>query len=168
MSQDITLAECLHLVTQFHLQIKAPVCAGPPQPLITSDPGRVRDYSHRLLNLSKEMAGAGSGFKDQVLSRAAMAVEELSEWLEAHTKNDHVATADSLADRFYVLLGDAVATGMPLPALFEEVHRSNMTKLIFVQSGHGKGVKGPDYDRPDIARVLRDHDVQLSKQNIKG
>jgi predicted HAD superfamily Cof-like phosphohydrolase len=167
MSQDITLAKCIYLVKQFHLQIKAPVAAGPPQLLFTSDPARVRDYSERLTGLSKELAEAANGFQDQLLSRAAMAMEELSEWLDAHVEHDCVAAADSLADRFYVLLGDAVATGFPLGPLFEEVHRSNMTKLIFVQSGHGKGVKGPDYDRPDIARVLQDHYVQLSKQSSK-
>lgn len=168
MSQSLTLAECIYMVRQFHIQIKAPVAAGPPQLLITSDPGRVRDYSERLIGLSKELAEAANGFQDQLLSRAAMAVEELSEWLDAHAENDYVAAADSLADRFYVLLGDAVATGFPLGPLFAEVDRSNKTKLIFVQSGHGKGVKGSDYDRPDIARVLRDHYMQLSKQNRKG
>ena len=80
------------------------------------------------------MADAANGYQDQLLSRAAMAVEELGEWIFAHADTDLVAAADSLADRFYVLLGDAVATGLPLGRLFEAVHRSNMTKLIFVQT----------------------------------
>lgn len=152
--EELTITDCLGLVRQFHNQIKAPVCAGPPQ-LLLSDPGQALTYSKRLLSLSTEMAG--SGYRDQLLSRAAMALEELSEWLVAHAEGKLVGAADALADRFYVLLGDAVATGFPLGPLFVEVHRSNLTKLSQVQTGHGKGAKGPGYVRPDIASVLREY-----------
>ena len=39
-----------------------------------------------------------------------------------------MAAADAWEDRAYVLFGDAVATGILTAALFDEVHRSNMTK----------------------------------------
>jgi predicted HAD superfamily Cof-like phosphohydrolase len=169
MPQDLALAECLHRVTQFHLQINAPVvCAEPPRLLFTSDSARVRVYSEQLASLSKELAEAGDGYKDQVLSRAAMALEELSEWLTAHAEGDLISAADAIGDRLYVLLGDAVATGFPLGALFEEVHRSNMTKLLFMHTGHGKGVKGPDYRRPEIARTLSDHMRSQIREIQKG
>lgn len=152
----LTLADCVHLVREFHHQIKTPVSAGPPQ-LLSSDPARASIFTQRLADLSREMADAASSDQDQLLGRAAMAVEELSEWLEAHSKGDLVAAADALADRFYVLVGDAVSTGLPLDLLFEEVHRSNLSKLSHVKTGHGKGAKGPAYVAPDITKVLRDH-----------
>ena len=153
----LTLADCLRLVTQFHCQIKAPECAGPSR-LLPSDPAQASFYSKRFFDLSKEMADYASGSNDQLLGRAALAVEELSEWLATHAANDLIGAADAIADRLYVLLGDAVATGMPLDLLFEEVHRSNMTKLPFIQTGHGRGAKGPTYRRPDINRVLREYE----------
>ena len=58
-----------------------------------------------------------------------MAVEELGEWLAANGKSDLPGAADALGDRLYVLLGDAVATGIPLPEVFEAVHESNWSKL---------------------------------------
>ncbi len=152
----LTIRQCLNLVTQFHNQIKAPVCAGPPQ-LLSSDPARALSLSKCLARLSQEMADEASDGQDQLIGRAAMAVEELSEWLAAHAEQDLVAAADALVDRFYVLLGDAVATGIPLDLLFLEVHCSNLTKLSHVQTGHGKGAKGAGYVRPDIASVLRDY-----------
>ncbi len=152
----LTLADCVCLVSEFHHQIKAPVCARTPQ-LLSSDLARASIFSQRLADLSREMADAASGIQDQLLGRAAMAVEELGEWVEAHTKVDLVAAADALADRFYVLVGDTVSTGLPLDLLFLEVHRSNLSKLAHVQTGHGKGAKGPGYVRPDITKVLRDY-----------
>lgn len=152
----LTLADCVRLVREFHHQIKAPVSAGTPQ-LLSSDPARASIFSQRLADLSREMADAASNGKDQLLGRAAMAIEELGEWLEAHSKGDLVAAADALADRLYILLGDAVSTGLPLDLLFLEVHRSNLSKLSHVKTGHGKGAKGPSYVRPEITKVLRDH-----------
>ncbi len=64
----------------------------------------------------------------QLSRRALMAVEELAEWIEAHVAGDIVEAADALGDRLYVLLGDAVAAGLPLERVFDEVHRSNLTK----------------------------------------
>ena len=83
-----------------------------------------------------------------------MILEELAEWLLAHANSNLVDVADALSDRFYLLLGDAVATGLPLTDLFQEVHRSNMTKLAAVHTVVGKGIKGPSYERPKIAKEL--------------
>jgi predicted HAD superfamily Cof-like phosphohydrolase len=151
----LTITECLRLVSQFHQLIKAGICQGSPQ-LLLCNPERASYYGQRLLELSQVMAGEAGCTQDQLLGRGALAVEELGEWMTAHSRLELVAAADALADRLYVLLGDAVATGLPLEELFAEVHRSNLTKLPFIQTGHGRGAKGPDYQRPDIARVLRE------------
>ncbi|TWU38674.1 Phosphoribosyl-ATP pyrophosphohydrolase [Novipirellula aureliae] len=85
--------------------------------------------------------------------RALMAIEELAEWIEAHTEGDLVAAADALGDRIYVLLGDAVATGLPASELFDEVHRSNMTKRA-TSADSGKGTKSDSFEAPNIAGIL--------------
>jgi len=89
-----------------------------------------------------------------LLQRAAMAIEELAEWLQAHAKGDLVAAADAWADRAFVLFGDAVAAGLPAAPLFAEVHRSNMTKEP-VAGRSGKAHKGPGYTPPDLGAILR-------------
>ena len=87
------------------------------------------------------------------MQRAAMAIEELAEWLLAHANGDLVAAADAWADRAYVLFGDAVAAGLPAAELFAEVHRSNMTKEL-VADGTGKARKGAAYRPPELAAIL--------------
>lgn len=67
-----------------------------------------------------------------------MAVGELAEWIEALNDDDFNA-ADAWADRTMVLIGDAVATGLPAEPLLDEVHRSNLRKAVANwQTGKGK------------------------------
>jgi predicted HAD superfamily Cof-like phosphohydrolase len=72
---------------------------------------------------------------------------------------DLSAALTSLADET-CRLGTAL-WGMPLRELFEEVHRSNMTKTFSpatntagVKYGAGVNPKGPGYSPPDIAGIL--------------
>ena len=80
--------------------------------------------------------------------------EENSEYLEAAKNKDLIEVADALGDRAYLLLGDAVSTGIPLEKVFTEVHRSNMTKKGGLQSGEGKGVKSQGFEEPDLRFLL--------------
>ena len=90
--------------------------------------------------------------------RLALIKEELGELKEAMLENDIVETADAIADILYVVYGAAVAFGIDIDEVFQEVHSSNMSKLdedgkaIFDEMG--KVMKGPDYFRPNIAQVL--------------
>lgn len=81
--------------------------------------------------------------------------EELDE-LKANPK-DLVNVADAIADLMYVVLGTAVAYGIDIEPIFDEVHRSNMSKFI---DGHedenGKWKKGPSYTPPDIETILEE------------
>jgi predicted HAD superfamily Cof-like phosphohydrolase len=63
-------------------------------------------------------------------------VRELREALEAHDLN-----------------GTAWLTGIPLLEVVAEIHASNMTKTA--APGDGKAIKGPNYQRPDVAGVLQ-------------
>jgi hypothetical protein len=149
---DLTLTACLDLVRRSHERIKAPIAATPQT--LNCDPASALAFSIRLTKLSKDLASASNGMHDVLLGRAALAVEELGEWLAAHANGDLIGAGDAIGDRFYVLLGDAVASGLPLAEILSEIHRSNMTKFAGVTTGVGRGVKGPAYNPPDIAGVL--------------
>ena len=56
--------------------------------------------------------------------------EEFTEYQEAEADNDIIEIADALADIIYIACGTAVSYGIPLNELFDEVHRSNMAKLV--------------------------------------
>lgn len=107
--------------------------------------------------LAREAADAANGTSDVLLSRLAMTLEEIGEWLAANARDDVTATADALGDRLYLLLGDAVAAGLPVSEIFAAVHQSNLSKLPLVTTGMGKAVKGSGYLRPDLATLLAEN-----------
>jgi predicted HAD superfamily Cof-like phosphohydrolase len=62
--------------------------------------------------------------------RYDLLAEELKEFLEAIAMNDLVGVADALCDLQYVLAGAVLEFGLghKFVSLFDEVHRSNMSK----------------------------------------
>lgn len=66
-----------------------------------------------------------------------------------------VAVADALGDISYVTVGAAVTWGIPLGVVFDEVHRSNMTKKAENRRADGKVLKDADYEAPDVARAIK-------------
>jgi predicted HAD superfamily Cof-like phosphohydrolase len=86
--------------------------------------------------------------------------EELDEYERAAREGDLVAVADALTDLLYVLLGTYVAHGLQeyTSALFDEVHRSNMSKLDAqgrpVTREDGKVMKSSLFRPPDLQAVL--------------
>ena len=151
-SDELSIAQATDCVRLFHRRIGAPVANAPT--LLRGHPAKTVAATILVGRLRKHLLQTADGNKDIVICRVAMVLEELAEWLQAHANTDVVGAADAIADRFYLLLGDAVATGLPLTDLFREIHRSNMTKLVAVHTGVGKGVKGLGYERPRIAKVL--------------
>lgn len=84
--------------------------------------------------------------------------EEFEEYLEAEEKADIVGIADALADIIYIACGTAVAYGIPLDKVFEEVHRSNMAKLVdgkVIRRADGKVLKPEGWNPPNIAGILK-------------
>jgi hypothetical protein len=84
--------------------------------------------------------------------------EELMELLNEYDGDNIVEVSDAMADLVYVIIGAAVAWGIPFDEIFKEVHRSNMTKMgddgKAVHSNIGKVVKGPNYEPPRIKEIL--------------
>lgn len=85
--------------------------------------------------------------------RAMLIREELGEYELAQAQGDLTQVADALADLIYVVLGTAVFHGIDLQPIFDEVHRSNMTKDLD-RDGINKPVKGAAFEEPRIAELL--------------
>jgi predicted HAD superfamily Cof-like phosphohydrolase len=150
------MLDALGMVRRFHRHIGAQVADEPR--LLPCHNVAARWLGLQIEKLSHTAAeGAGD---DVLLSRVALALEELSEWIQAHADRDLEAAADAWADRCYVLLGDAVATGLPAEAIFAEVHKSNMTKQLGVRTGHGKAFRGPRYHPPQFGELLQTAEVR--------
>jgi predicted HAD superfamily Cof-like phosphohydrolase len=61
--------------------------------------------------------------------RRDMISEELEEYQSARLEHDLVAMADAIGDMLYVVVGTACAHGNDIEPVFNEIHRSNLTKL---------------------------------------
>jgi predicted HAD superfamily Cof-like phosphohydrolase len=137
-------------VTQFHRLIGEKVSTDAA--LLQTDPEpdlAIASGLRELITTIKSDNRPSSHLRRRVL----MAVEELAEWIEAHAAGDLNSAADALGDRLYVLLGDAVASGLPLQSILSEVHRSNMTKVA-AKNQDGKGIKSQSFERPDFRKLL--------------
>lgn len=149
----------LQLVQEFHRKIGETVSESPK--LLQHDAEVDADLAGSLRQVVEAYNQSDSP-KTQLTRRALMAVEELAEWIEAHDEDDLTAAADAWADRMTVLLGDAVATGMPAEPLLDEVHRSNMTKVA-ANAKTGKGTKSETYSPPNLTRILHAASESVSK-----
>ena len=104
---------------------------------------------------------------DDYYLRYRLGKEELVEYLDACNNDDLVEITDALADQLYILLGTMIAHGMQdiIGDVFNEVHRSNMSKLgedgqpIYREDG--KVLKGPNFSKPNIEQFLTAGQSQL-------
>ena len=90
--------------------------------------------------------------------RKKLIEEEFNELKEAINDNDIVEVADALTDILVVTYGAGVAFGIDLDKCFEEVHKSNMSKLSKegkpIYNEIGKVMKGPNYFKPNLKKYL--------------
>jgi len=91
--------------------------------------------------------------------RVNLIVEELEELKVAVKNKDLKETVDALTDILYVTYGAGHAFGVDLDKCFDEVQKSNMSKLdedgkpIYNESG--KVMKGPNYFKPNLSKFLK-------------
>ena len=86
--------------------------------------------------------------------------EENEEYLQAAQDEDLIEIGDALGDMLYILCGTIIAHGFQdkIESIFDEIQRSNMSKLgkdgkpIFRKDG--KVLKGPNYFKPDLKKIL--------------
>ena len=84
--------------------------------------------------------------------------EELLELEEALNEKNIEETADALTDILYVTYGAGHAFGIDLDKCFDEVQKSNMSKLDKfgnpIYNNQGKVMKGPLYFKPNFKKIL--------------
>ena len=84
--------------------------------------------------------------------------EELEELKIAMKNKDLLEVADALTDILYVTYGAGHAFGIDLDKCFEEVQRSNMSKLDRegnpIYNELGKVMKGPKYFKPNLTKFI--------------
>ena len=91
--------------------------------------------------------------------RISLINEELEELKQAMKNNDLKEAVDALTDILYVTYGAGHAFGVNLDKCFDEVQKSNMSKLgedgkpIYNEAG--KVMKGPSYFKPDLSKFIK-------------
>ena len=118
-------------------------------------------------NVKKFMQTFGQETKDKtefpnekiVKLRYDLIEEELEELHQAIKDKDMKEVADALTDILYVTYGAGHAFGINLDECFEEVQKSNMSKLGLdgkpIYNESGKVMKGPNYFKPDLNKFLK-------------
>jgi predicted HAD superfamily Cof-like phosphohydrolase len=106
--------------------------------------------------------------------RQVLLEEEVDEIRRGFESKDIVQVADGVIDSMYILIGTAHEYGFAdrLPMLFDEVHRSNMSKMgpdgkaIFREDG--KVMKPDTYSPPKLAIILqRDFSLYTENETLK-
>ena len=89
--------------------------------------------------------------------------EETEEYLQACKDEDLVEIADALGDQLYILCGTILSHGLQdvIDNVFNEIQNSNMSKLDSdgnpIYREDGKILKGKNYFKPDISKILEKH-----------
>ena len=119
---------------------------------MTEEQAKVREYHERFgCTVNDRPTWAG---QDEHRVRVALIEEELAELRNAGEARDLVEVADALADLLYAVYGAAVAYGIDLEPVFQEIHAANLTKGGGARRD-GKVLKGPDYRPPRVAPIIR-------------
>ena len=88
------------------------------------------------------------------LLRVSLIEEESKETCDAIEAGDLIGAIDGLCDLIYVALGTAIEFGIDLEPFFDEVHRSNLAKVVGPMRADGKILKPEGWTPPDIAGIL--------------
>ena len=113
-----------------------------------------------FMNTYGQDVNENASFPDDtvVQLRVDLIEEELNELKEAIKNNDLVEVADALTDILYVTYGAGHSFGLDLDKCFDEVQRSNMSKLGEdgnpIYNDSGKVMKGPNYSAPDLKKII--------------
>ena len=97
--------------------------------------------------------------EDEYVLNYNLMLEELNEYLVACKDEDMVEIADAIVDMMYILYGIILRHGLSEVVfdMFEEVHKSNMSKLEngkVLKRTDGKIMKGSEYFKPNLKQFL--------------
>ena len=131
---EATVYEAQQMVLEFHKEFNIHIAETPSVP-----DGKTRALREKLIQ------------------------EEFDELKEAFKKNDLPHIAKELADLLYVVYGTAVSYGIDMEPVFQEVQRSNMSKIGGYKREDGKWVKPATYSPANIAPILALQGWRLSQ-----
>ncbi|MFZ1805481.1 MAG: MazG nucleotide pyrophosphohydrolase domain-containing protein [Nitrospira sp.] len=98
--------------------------------------------------------------------RVRLIQEEFDELKEAMASGNLAAVAKEMADLLYVTYGTAVSYGIDMEPVFQEVHRSNLSKIGGYKRADGKWVKPPTYSPAKIEPILEVQREQLPAERL--
>ena len=106
-----------------------------------------------------KMDSPGLSNNELIELRIKLLKEEVEEYAEAARAGDLVEVLDALADIGYILAGTIINHGMQhiYDDAFDEVHRSNMAKLVdgkVLRREDGKVMKPEGWQPPNLAQFL--------------
>ena len=114
----------------------------------------------KFMQKFKQEVKSKPSFPDEniIKLRINLIKEELLELEEALNEKNIEETADALTDILYVTYGAGHAFGIDLDKCFDEVQKSNMSKLDKfgnpIYNEQGKVMKGPLYFKPNFKKIL--------------
>lgn len=121
---------------------------------------KVKEF-HEAFGLKDKLSDSPSQIsKSDSELRHSLMEEENIEYLDACNNNDIEEIADALGDQLYILCGTILAHGMGdiIVNIFNEIHRSNMSKLDKngkpIYREDGKILKGENYFKPNFKNIL--------------
>ena len=107
-----------------------------------------------------KLESPGLSSKEMIELRIKLLREEVEEYAEAALSGDLVEVLDALADIGYILAGTIINHGMQniYDDAFDEVHRSNMAKLVdgkVLRRDDGKVMKPEGWQPPQLSQFLQ-------------
>lgn len=94
--------------------------------------------------------------------------EELQEYYDACKDYNLTGIADAIGDMLYVVYGTAVAHGIDIEPIFDEIHRSNMSKgsPSVIKREDGKVLKNTGYKPPELEPILKKQTYKNMPQSV--
>lgn len=130
-------------------------------PLTPIEPeAKVQDLRLRLISEELTELARSTGYELEIVNGT------ITPFVETSRLVDLIEVSDALADLMVVVLGTAVAYGIDLEPIFQEVMRSNNTKFVndlngnptVVKNHMGKILKPATYEPPNLKPII-DHQI---------
>lgn len=86
--------------------------------------------------------------------REEIVEEEYTELMEGLAEGNLEKVADGCVDLCVVVIGTAIAYGIDLRSIWDEIHKTNMAKVGGPIRADGKRLKPEGWKPPEVARLL--------------
>lgn len=119
---------------------------------MTDEQSMVEEF-HRKFGIVVQ--GAPTDLTDETKQlRVRLIQEEFDELRESMAAGNLASVAKEMADLLYVVYGTAVSYGIDMEPIFQEVHRSNLSKVGGYKRADGKWVKPATYSPASVEPIL--------------